>query len=365
MTTWQLYVDETGNFGELEPVAIAGVLIEGYGSIDLTIALREQLDAIFDGVPYPPHAAFHGRALSLLWSVVHRAPASDRFYGVTQAAKRELDRAPSGPLAELRRELASKSRPDRVPFPLYGRALRALRVIDGHACSALEAEVQRAREGLAQLLSGALSSRTGRRVMLVGAWLGTYDARPTDDVSAWADSRYVRVYEVLVERCLALLGACETSTDLWVHLADRRWASTSRAVLAGAEKRAAEHPLLRSVRTRVTRAQARAYDARVPPGIVLADFAAHTLGSALRTNPSWANLQSSLYDRVGLRGGAPCALLGRELPAVAAEGPAREAIRAASVGEVVALPDAPAWAAEQASLWIDALVAERETRGLA
>jgi hypothetical protein len=374
MTTWQLYVDETGNFGGVGPVAIAGVLLEGRAAPQLAQALRAKLEAIFDGVPYPPHAAFHKQPLSLLWGPVHDRGSSSRFRVATMAAKAALDQTTQGPLEALRRAIMASARPDAVSLALYREAGSELRRLDWHAHERLELEVKRARQELACFLARDLPQLAeragGRGVALVAAWQDgeaeTEAERRGDRVTLArrADARYVAVYEALLERCLSLVGAPSRQTEIWAHLADRGWAEPRPAVAAalnGAEARALAFPLVRQSSPRVIRVTASRYDPSVAPGIVLADFAANALLPSLRERHAWIDVQHSMEERTGLRPRATCALLGGlALPAVAADGRPRAAIRAHAEPTVTSAPvtplsGVPRWASEQAGAWVSAV----------
>ncbi|MEZ4299105.1 MAG: hypothetical protein R3B70_29420 [Polyangiaceae bacterium] len=159
--------------------------------------------------------------------------------------------------------------------------------------------------------------------------------------------------------------------QLQVCLAEREIAGRLRAYpgLGQSEQQALEPRLLARAKQRpeVVRPKAEGRGASVAPGIVLADIAANTLRRALLGSAAWSGLAVDLEGRLGLPVSAKCALLplAAALPGVAADGPARDAIRSAAtiVSAVASAPSPslagePRWAKEQAEAWIAALRAE-------
>src|SRR5262245_42575939 len=127
MRAWQLYLDESGDFDEPKaPILIAGVLFQGRATPQLSSPLRRRLEEIFVGCAYPPHAAHHNVATSLLGEALlgrdPRGPARERFLrGVAPALA--LARSDSPEARALRAELATRD-------PRHRPALAPLRAFD-------------------------------------------------------------------------------------------------------------------------------------------------------------------------------------------------------------------------------------------
>jgi hypothetical protein len=367
MSTWQLYVDETGNFSSSTgDLAVAGVLVRGYATPDLDLVLRRKLGEIFVGVPYPAHAAHHNLRSSLLWGPLHdravQGPFAERFRRATEPGA-ALGRSAVAPEAvAFRAAVASASTPKKLHYAVLGDFDRWLRREHPGAHALLSQEGDRQRADLATFLQRDLAAVLPERtVTIVAAWQAGGPAEETPSVAA-ADLRYVALYESLIERAAAFVAERDRASQLWIHLAGRGERHGQIGRLNAAQTTALHHPLLARAASppQIYRTEPRGYDERVPPGIVLADFAANALGRTLREPWSWRNVATSVQSEIGIAVQARCGLLTTlsALPAVEANGEARAALRLASEGKPAGRPQGPLWAREQARLWIDALQAE-------
>lgn len=363
MRPWQLYLDESGNFDDPnEAVLVAGVLFEGRALPQQSAALRARLAGIFVGSAYPPHAAHHNIAASLLCeALAGRAPEGPAASRLLRAIERALPIAQGSASPEARtfREAVLSGEPRlRVPVPPLRTFDVWLRKAAPEAHQALVQERDAQRVDLVRFAAEGLHAGTPNGPLVVAAWQG--GGTPTGT----ADARYEALYETLLERALAFAAHRDVGADLQVHLATRHRHPPPKhvAALNQADTRALGSALLRRAKgpSRALRFSAEVYGAGVAPGIVLADFASNTLFSALRAARSWDQAHASLRDGTGLVAQAHCALLplAAALPCVAAEGPLRDAIRNAAEGLPVPPLSGPTWAREQATAWISALTAE-------
>jgi hypothetical protein len=369
MRVWQLYLDESGNFeAPNDAVLVAGVLFEGRATPQVSSALRRRLEEIFVGSPYPPHAAHHNVATSLLGGALAghapHGPASERFLrGIAGAL--HVARGDNPHSRTLRAAVARADRPQRVDLGALQTFDRWLRRTAPAAHTALIQERDLQRADLKRYAAEDLPKQLGRPPLLLAAWQA--NAGPLTD----ADARYEQLYETLVERALSFIARRDDGAQLDVHLAVRHRTVPQEHVekLKLAEEHASAFALLARAKRRpaIVRYKAETYHHGVAPGIVLADFAANTLYNAPVSAASWSQLAADLQGRLGLPASAGCALLplATALPAVAADGPAREAVRRAADGSTPAasapapsLAGEPRWAKEQAHAWIAALHGE-------
>lgn len=367
MRTWQLYLDESGDFNEPRAsVLVAGVLFEGRATPQVSSALRRRLEEIFVGSAYPPHAAHHNVATSLLCEALAgrepQGPVRARFLrGIEWALATARGDSPEA--RALRAAISTHEAPRRPALEALGAFDTWLErtVPAAHATLRQERDLQRG--DLTRYATDELARHVGRPPLVVAAWQANAGSYPRPD------ARYEQLYEVLLERALSCIASRDDGAQLEVHLATRHWSVPLGHVmkLTQAEERASAFPLLARAKSPpvVVRYKAEAYDARVAPGIVLADFAANTLRRALASAASWGQLDADVRGRFGLPAMGACALLplAAALPSVAADGSARDAIRRAAEGSAQALPAAaakaePRWAKEQAAAWIAALSGE-------
>jgi len=371
MGTWQLFVDESGDFGAAESdLAIVGVLLEGYASPQLAIALRRALNRIFVGAPYPPHAAHHNCPTTLLWASlldVPGIPTSERFVRRTEGALR-IARGSSAQAAAFREVCEAADAARRLgeadaPVSMRTLNLRAARSFyrwleriapAEHAALTSESEQQRADfvDFLATTLAGETATKS---TALVVAWRGGQMDKKGERTDGSAE--YAELYGALIERALAFVVAKESESQLWVHVAER---GESQQRLQALQRTAVAHPLVRRARhaPTVTIAKVQRYDGRVHPGIVIADFAANRmLGRVLGVAKRWDDVAAESRAVIGVAPAARCAIVSASgvLPAATSSGSARDAVRCAAEGSAPPTVTGPVWAREQAKAWVDAI----------
>lgn len=360
MGTWQLFVDESGDFESATcDLAVVGFLLQGYASPQLSALLRQSVERIFPGIPYPPHAAHHNCASSLLWAPVRGATppgTSERFHQRTAAAVRLALEATSPAAADFRDAVARSDAPRRLDL---GRARDFDRWLAGSAPAAHQsvvAEADQQRADFVDFLDAQLGRTTAARsAAVVAAWRGAAAGH------ASANATYHELYETLIERALAFVATRDSESQLWVHVAKREGGDdASRRGLESAQKAAASHPMLDRARSRpaIQVASLQRYDHGVHAGVVVADFAANRLrGRVLGHARGWDEVARSCRATIGLAPGARCELLSAadNLPAITPAGDARAAIRDAAAGAAATIPAGPRWAREQVQSWLAAI----------
>jgi hypothetical protein len=227
-----------------------------------------------------------------------------------------------------------------------------------------------------RLASTALAERFGPAGCLLVAASDRGDATraPT------APDRYLALLDVLFERVFALLRARPPERHVvWIVAATRRVRDAAlgdrplRAQDIGdCVRRAERFPLDAPTGptdpwVRLLPAMPEAYDERVRPGVVLADFVANRCRGPLASAPWWYALQAQLTDATGLPVEAVprCTAGAGPMPTVAASGEGRTRLAETLAGA----PTEPwieregGWDLEQAQRWaraVEALRAEEE-----
>lgn len=338
-------------------------MFEGYASEQLRISLRRAIERIFVGVPYPPHAAHHNYASTLLYGALRGDAVEglpERFQHRILPALNLARRATSREAVRLREEVAS------------GRALREIDLDDvwrafdrwlsnaasqEHATLATEADSQRADfiDFLETKLAPAMGSRAH---LLVGAWK---PARTSNASDLQGDADYAELFETLVERALAFVASRDGDARMFVHVAKRTWnrGTIPAQALARAQASAAAHPLLaRAAKNPLLLEPVQVdMDERAHAGFVIADFIANRLRRMLVPTRSWADVAGAARAVTGLSAAAPSSLVRSRdpLPAITGTGDDRAAIRLAVGGKARPPTAGPLWSRQQAELWIKAL----------
>jgi hypothetical protein len=364
MGTWQLFVDETGDFSSTRELAIAGVLFEGYASPQLSISLRAVIERVFVGVPYPPHAAHHNRPSALLWGPLRGVaplPSESRFARRTSTAANLARRSTAKEAVEFRnavKQAVSLRKVDVDTLSCFDQWLRRAAAAD---YAELNAEAEQHRADLVDFLDGPFATQLGSRTAaLAGAWMP--ELPQGHSRSRNGDNEYVELYETLLERVLAFVASREGESQLWVHAAPRGWIppASGKTRLSGAQTRAVAHPILRTASRvpAVICVPPRDYDDGVHPGVVIADFVANRLSSrVLAPTKRWADVLAAAKTSLGMRASALCNVVKRPsvLPAISATGITRDAVRLATAAAGTPPFSGPLWAREQAAAWIEAI----------
>lgn len=361
MATWQLFVDETGNFqSQGDALAVGGWLVEGYASAQLGVVLRNALTTIFAGTAYPVHAAHHNTSASLLFEPMRTndfAPFPPRFVAAVKPAY-DLLRSSLAPEALAFRATVEKAESVRaVPIAELNAVSRWLKRTAQAEWTRLREETDTQAGELGAFLEERLAPALVGRQAIVAAWKPTRQAPMATD--PWGDADYWELFETMLERALALVAEPDGDANLWVHIAARTSGGAGTTRLAMAKANAATHPLLRRSKraTVVVALKEQHYNARAHPGLILADFMINRVRHALSGPQSWSNVEASLHRRVGLYAGSTCRLVRRatRLPAISGTAGDREAVRRASAGEVGPILGESPWARQQASIWVDAI----------
>ncbi|MCB9609693.1 MAG: hypothetical protein H6716_24080 [Polyangiaceae bacterium] len=329
MANWILAVDESGNVNDQSDHALlGGVLVREHDTSLFRSELRRAIEAALPGVPWPPHA-------TELRFVSARPTYAAR--GVPRAAVCATE-------AARHWGLGANASTDRA-------ALTALsaRPLPWRLRQALQDQVHAGFESVARVAE-ALGDGEGT-AWVVAAW---------EDVGAGTAgvARYQRLLDAVAERvelCLARQpragGAVEH--NVLFHSSEfgvaRQWVTERHLGRVGA--------VHGGVRWTPTAPQS-AKDAAVHPLLIMADFVCNQLrsvvGNPVKPRVTWGDFATRATTRTGLSPECDAQALACPLPAVAALGLPQEALR-----QRTALPNLsrhePAWAREQAQLWLGAL----------
>jgi len=339
---WHTFVDESGSFGAPnEDTAIAGLLVQGGLHQG---ALRQAIQRALPGVPWPPHAA-HLRTNSFRPAAVLLDPALERSAPkLVGDAAALLRHHPAPQAAALREEI---SRCQRARAPAHRLEIAVLRTTD--------AWLQREERGTHAALRAvgltqedamwSLLSTLKRQATVVAAW-DRSGSMEGDSARAYLD-----LFQALCERLHQLLGQ-GSGTTVVVVPATRHdvWSSQTQRksdLLTGTPG-----PLHLLV------GNAQSYN-NPSPELVLADLVANRVRFIARKG-GWSQVRQRWQCDIPLEL-VPLGLPGVALPVVAANGPARAAIRTATWrplndAELASnTASTPAWTGEQALAWSLAL----------
>lgn len=367
MGTWQLYVDETGDFGrDTGPLAVGGWLTQGYATPQLEQTLRACLASSFVGLPYPIHAAHHNVATSLLVGPLRAGALDETAFGESAALVRpafELaHRATSEPMVELRTAAAGVRSVLDVDLAVLARANQWLRDHAHGAWSSLALARDHQRTAFSRTITGNLAALARRQTSAL-AWTSS---RTPGDTSG--DDTYWSLFEALVERVAFFVAAHDEQARLWItrakRPAEKKWDAARDAIAA--IDRAKAHPLLARRRSRgpeqglVIHEHAVSYR-EAPAGVVVADFVLNQAMHLIRRPfTSWPHLDGLIRFKMGMGAALTCPLVSstEALPAFAGN-EARGAIKAACEGgtapELDGTPDTPPWVVAQSASWVRAI----------
>lgn len=364
---WTLYVDESGNFADVEDdVAVSGLLIRDDVPGLSVNEVKRALESVVPGFPWPWHASLINNAswvalvladrklqadhpnpdIRWLADAVHHVNGrfAERFGSRYAAIRARLSSGESGDIG-----LGDLSDFEQVLRNEYPSELDALR-----------AHTRRARAAVKQFAAG-LATRVGSpadsaaAVLLFSSETLRGDAR-IEPESELGDRRYFRLLEVLVDRTAALLARRGGMHELSLDISQRRLIDPQLRrptkqlplhVLRELSRLIARwKPIVRIVPSAVT-----PFDRDVGVRFVVADFAANRGRRALRqgTTPL-TNVESAVEVDMGLRvrSGTP----GRSH--LAASGEAFDLCESPRPDPEAALPSVwprRRWACEQAWEW--------------
>ncbi|MDO9016898.1 MAG: hypothetical protein Q8S73_20465 [Deltaproteobacteria bacterium] len=377
MTTWQLFVDESGAFDGPNPSRVAGVLIRGYDNHAAQARERLEIDA-FPGSPYPPHERLHNHlssraAFGMLpegeFSLAQRAglPAVRGRIGRALARFRSA----TDPRPQRLNERASTAAPQWHPADSENE--RAVRDSEGwlldparaaeNVFARAELQQERSRDLIAMRHYGAHAvTLFGGNQACVVAMVRPAGAR------RGAGDPYLGCLEGLFSRVWLLLSLYEESHHVVLaHVAPRDIRAPGAVgpgdmtvnKLRDAIKRARDRlgPSTALDRVSLIPNNPRPYLNAVHPGVVLADFAAfHLLAPLASGRNGWTTVASEVQAATGLQPELPIGG-GRSLSTIGVMGPSEDAILDAARGLLVGPldPTTAAWEREQATRWIETL----------
>jgi hypothetical protein len=376
---WQLFLDESGDFGNNTASCVAGLLVQEPRSPAWDAAIREFLARSFPLVPYPPHAAALNRPASRVAGCLACEPRTplDRHAAAKCTRLADAVRAARAPELEV---FVAEALAGRMPEVTHLDV--ASEWLERHAApeyAALRSLCREQEHNFHFFLRRLCEDYGPTRCFMVGAACVPHVAWPEEAPR----DLYLATLEVLLERVLALLRADDqVRRHVWVHAATRHVSLPDlpavvplRAQDVGeAVARAEAFPYLappagrRDDRVRLVADVPPRFDSRVPPGVVLADFVANRLRWQIE-RANWSGLARAMRKQLGLSGEAPARGLpaAGPLPTVAASGLARSAVIVAFDGKSApALPSGPPdWPREQAEAWIAAGLAACGSGGAA
>lgn len=364
--TWQLFVDESGDFDADAPTLVAGWLVRIDDSSELRAHLRRALDTAVPSLRYPQHA---NRANLLATRALELARWRRRAPG---APERPWEAAVSPALARLR---AAATHPAVAPaleridrggsmdYELLRRCSDWLSACHPTEAARLRALADEERAAVFDTLAGLPSSEA----FAIAAYDDGGEEAPSD--------RYLALLEAMLERVLALFRHADARVEVRAHVLVRdvqapdfhrpirlRAADVVRAV------RAAERfPLLvpdagqPDPRVRIVPEVPSEFAPTAHPGLVFADWIANRALSELQPashqRQPWHAIERSLRRRVGLVPVAPFRNDAARplLPTVAVQGIPRRAVADAFARGRPPLARGEceiAWWREQANAWM-------------
>lgn len=358
MNRWELYIDESGELSGFSPSVVVGVLLRRPVSRD---RLRDAFDLVLRGptrsLAYPPHATELHAAAGVLASWCAAKDDDAALDELLRSMMRDSNDA-------VRWYADAVSSGKRSPYETRAAVAEWLKTHEPSLAEEASAESERFRQAMGelgrQLTPAADALVVGADASSTGLDEGTESAGPTLD-------RYLSGLRALLERVVLLakqskVARLEVSVaKRWVRHAglpplDLRVADVGHAVRdtvgypSTSYVEGFEHDGLR-----VVVMETASYDARVHPGIVVADFVANRLRRELfdQTRP-WSRLRSTCLRTFAL----PLeAMLGAErVPTLACDGEPRAILRDGLRGEGVtdrleALPRS--WRSEQVERWLE------------
>ncbi|MCC6644099.1 MAG: hypothetical protein IT374_00805 [Polyangiaceae bacterium] len=350
---WQVFLDESGDFSRDDgTVVVAGWACHADDSPGLRAVLRRALDAAYPGQAYPPHAADLNLTAGYATA---RALAGDGSPVILRAIGALTQDSEVG--AAFAAALAKRTLPR---YELLRLATHRLLVHEPALASAVDKRSRAAARRALSVLSGAPRDQC----FLLGA-VDRGEGREGPET----EDRYLALLEVLLERVFGLLRHTDARAEVWVHTEGRhvtdgalaRMPMMSRHVAARI-RRAERFPLLPPIpgsvdaRVRMIPHRPSHHKATCHPGVALADLIANRCHRALRRAPTcqWRALADQLDQAVLPPSSTAMRATGRQLPSVAAAGPARRAILRAFANEPGPPLGGVGWETDQATAWISA-----------
>lgn len=365
-TEWVLFLDESGSFANDPAVFLGGVLVQERDDPDLARVIRERIRSVDPTVRYPPHATDLKLPATHLanWLAASREARAEHPLAVDLSIA--VESLPQAQLPPAFHDLVDRWRRGEAhgdDRDILQATTNWLRSEHPQPYRLLCSIADQWSVGMRDVLADLAASWGTDRCFLIGA----ADVDPDDETPG---DRYLRLLEAVFERVFAFLRTRPPQGHkIWVRAEGRKighelYGSIHiRPIDVGGAVRAAElfplhppqapaDPHVRLV-PRMPEWKAGEYH----PGIVLADFIANQLRGLISTASDWPSLATGARSRTGLESQAHARSFAEAgpLPAIAAQGEAREAIasalRTGRIGELSAL-GGPAWIRDQTAIWI-------------
>jgi hypothetical protein len=312
---WQLFVDESGRFDELDTRVVCGLLINAPVNPRADDLLVRAFKEVFVGVAYPPHAYQHnwaaGRLVSLLQSGARPAPVSEAIVAGAMGCLEQHDHLTA--VQAFRAAVEGEKYPEVEHVKVVDALLEQYATTE-HEC--LKALRDRDRHSMWQLMRQIPALYRTDNVFVVGA------AQPIGlkDEHDHGQDPYLWLLQLLLERVISLLRQRDSASAqrVWVTIARR---NVNASLIPGGPPQTVQL-LLRHVSDAIALASAtppwpvsssadsrRAlekdsvrlqprcipprYDTNVPAGLVLADFAANRLRWVMERSltKSWKKIE--------------------------------------------------------------------------
>jgi hypothetical protein len=362
---WDLFIDESGDFSDPEDeVVVAGLLVRDDAAGASSVQLRASLQAAAPELPWPLKASYLNRPVLFALAQACRPDAAhSRSADDAEAIVRHLNTVAAGDVAVVLDDLRAGH---RLPYERVAKLDTLAQQVPQY-----QAVRRLAGESTAQIgrLLHALAGQSGESPLVLVAACGETvrgDVSATAPGADLATRRYLDMLHGVIIRAADILGRGEGRQQLHLHVLER----PVREEILGRVTATMLHlrhvgPLARAVEglyagpgapVSIKLDQICAYDARLHPTLVLADFLANRGRRALR-HPS--GHLTAVED--ALRAEVPCSVRSCEPPAshLAAAGWAQDGIERTRRGETDTLGSPPsgsrAWAVEQAAEWCEVI----------
>jgi hypothetical protein len=362
--TWELYVDETGDFSAPDArVCVTGLLVDESREPLPVEPLRDCLRVVYPLIPFPPHATELKQLSTFVAAYgLHGCPVDDRSF-VERPFKRAYEHLMSSadPVAlAFGNSLQNSAIPRREVRLACDTLLRANLPLEA---AELETYGRRCHRRMADLFDTVGSLWGPKECYVVAAWDVDGGGEEFGGAPAVHADRYLRTLAVLLERVVMLLrapeGPCQ-QVRLRVAVRDLHPGpgAVRREHIGLVAAAAAGFPWLStdvSGTVQFEPLEPERFDIRVHPGLVLADHIANRL-FPLSTEPTWVAMERAGRRAFAIPISGECRALGRDLPAFCATGSARRSIFG-GLQQTAAVNLAnihPGWARDQARQWVAA-----------
>lgn len=367
---WLLFVDETGDFDTPnESVSIVGWLVRQADTPDFDAALRRAIDQLFPRNAYPPHATLLNIPISHLAQLRLFGPAPADVPAWAAGGTARWDRLCALNDSAVQRVVACVQNGCMPNWDECNAADSRVRWLDRPLHQVMDAQRLRKFDQMTALLALLDDALSPSGSWLVGAsmpeTLRSSPATPPDHYLHLLDLLFARVFALLrsTSKEVHTVKTFVAGRRVWVHELLQKVYLRNLDVGA-CVRRAERFPFLPPSdghpddNVRILPFDIEETDARVRPGIVIADFAANRLRHVLAGSRRWPDVKTQAAARIALPVVAP-ARAGRpdeRFPTMALAGSSAEVIvQAFSQSKVLPVSDTqPGWGADQAARWVQA-----------